>query len=157
MALMGHVTPEMTLRYARLASPTIRTAYQTAVDKIRAGQTLSIVTLGGASPVADRVEWLHAEMLKTRLPHGYCSRHQAAGACSYANICEQCDNFLPAPDAADLLAAQLDDVRALHTDAQTRGWQDEAARHARVVESLEQHLDRLRRHAGTSAPSGPRP
>lgn len=157
MALMGHVTPEMTLRYARLASPTIRTAYQTAVDKIRAGQALPIVTLGGASPVADRVEWLHAEMLKTRLPHGYCSRHQAAGACSYANICEQCDNFLPAPDAADLLAAQLDDVRALHTDAQTRGWHDEAARHARVVESLEQHLDRLRRHAGTSAPSGPRP
>jgi integrase len=27
MSLMGHVTPEMTLRYARLASPTVRTAY----------------------------------------------------------------------------------------------------------------------------------
>jgi integrase len=36
MALMGHVTPEMTLRYAKLASPTIRSAYQTAMDKIRA-------------------------------------------------------------------------------------------------------------------------
>jgi hypothetical protein len=39
------------------------------------------------------VQWLHAEMLKTRVAHGYCSRHLAADACPYANICEQCDNY----------------------------------------------------------------
>ena len=38
MALMGHVTPEMTLRYAKLASPTVRTAYQAAMDKVRVRQ-----------------------------------------------------------------------------------------------------------------------
>ncbi len=32
-------------------------------------------------------------MLKTRVAHGYCTREHAAGACPYANICEQCDNF----------------------------------------------------------------
>ncbi len=37
MALMGHVTPDMTLRYAKLASPTIRTAYQAAMDKSAPG------------------------------------------------------------------------------------------------------------------------
>lgn len=152
MALMGHVTPEMTLRYARLASPTTRAAYQTAVDKIRASQALPIVTLGGPPAVPDRIEWLHAEMLKTRLASGYCSRHPAAGACSYANICEQCDNFLPAPDATDVLTAQLDDVRALHADAQARGWSDEASRHGRVAASLQQHLDRLHRHHATTPP-----
>jgi integrase len=35
MAVRGHVTPEMTLRYAHLASDTIRSAYDTAIAKTR--------------------------------------------------------------------------------------------------------------------------
>ena len=31
-------------------------------------------------------------MFKTRIGHGYCSRTPVAEACSYANICQQCDN-----------------------------------------------------------------
>jgi hypothetical protein len=145
MALMGHVTPEMTLRYARLASPTIRTAYQQAMDNIRAGKALPLVAMTPAPPVPDRVEWLHAEMVKTRLAAGYCARHRAAGPCPYANICEQCDSFIPATDAAATLDAQLHDVRALQQDAATRGWTDEAARHDRVAASLERHRQRLPR------------
>jgi hypothetical protein len=143
MALMGHVTPEMTLRYAKLASPTIRSAYQAAMGKVRAGQLLPLTALGAAPPVPDRVQWLHAEMLKTRLAHGFCARPKAAGPCPYANICEQCDFFVPDPQAAAAITAQLEDVRALHDDAQARGWDDEAARHRRVQASLEQHLNRL--------------
>jgi hypothetical protein len=30
-----------------------------------------------------------SRVLKTRVAHGYCSRTPAAGACPYANICEQ--------------------------------------------------------------------
>jgi len=146
MALMGHVTPEMTLRYAKLASPTIRAAYQTAMDNLRGRQALPIIAIGGAPVIPDRIEWLHAEMLKTRLAHGYCSRPQAAGACPYANICDQCDNFVPAPDATEVLSAQIVDVHALRADAQARGWDDEAARHTRVAEALQTHLTRLRRH-----------
>ena len=145
MALMGHVTPEMTLRYAKLASPTIRSAYQAAMDKVRAGQLLPLVVVGAAPAVPDRVQWLHAEMLKTRLAHGFCARPRAAGPCPYANICEQCDYFIPDPAATTTITAQLEDVRALHADAQSRGWDDEAARHQRVQTSLEHHLDRLRR------------
>jgi integrase len=143
MALMGHVTPEMTLRYAKLASPTIRAAYQDAMDKIRARQPLPIVAIGGAPVIPDRVEWLHAEMLKTRVAHGYCSRHPAAGPCPYANICEQCDNFVPDPGAREVIIRQLDDIKTLHADAQARGWDDEAARHERVASSLQHHLDSM--------------
>ncbi len=35
MAVLGHVTPEMTLRYATLASPTLRAAYDEAIGKVR--------------------------------------------------------------------------------------------------------------------------
>lgn len=41
MALLGHVTPQMTLRYATLASPTLRDAYDQAMGKMRRRFTLT--------------------------------------------------------------------------------------------------------------------
>jgi len=141
MALLGHVTPEMTLRYATLASPTLRVSYDDAMIKAR--RRLPLVTAGRAIPPS-KVEWLQSEFLKTRVAHGYCSRHLAAEACPYANICEQCDNFVPAPENTAVLAGQLADIRALHADAKRRGWDSEIARHARVIDKLEDHLTNLR-------------
>jgi integrase len=149
MALMGHVTPDMTLRYARLASPTIRSAYDAAMGKVRARSHL-VIGAGRHVAVPSRVDWLAGEMLKTRVAHGYCSRELAAGACPYSNICEQCDNFVATPEFAATIEDQLADVRALHDDAIERGWDAEASRHGRVADSLEEHLRRLSRGDGTA-------
>jgi integrase len=143
MALLGHVTPEMTLRYAKLANPTIRAAYQAAIDKARIGRTLPIASVNRTPVVPDRVAWLRQEMLKTRVAHGWCTRDPVAGACPYANICEQCDNFAPAPEFAPVIRAQLADIHTLRDDAERRGWTDETARHDRVITTLEVHLRRL--------------
>ena len=146
MALMGHVSAEMTLRYASLASPTVRAAYEAAMTKVHARQALFVVATGrGTAP--DRVEWLRSEMLKTRVAHGYCSRDLVADACPYANICEQCDNYVAAPEFQPALEAQLADIHDLRDDAQARGWQSETARHERVIASIDGHLRRLRNHA----------
>ena len=75
MALLGHVTPQMTIRYATLASPTLRAAYDEAMGKMRRQFTL---TPAGKPIIPDKVSWLNSEMLKTRVAHGYCSRHEAA-------------------------------------------------------------------------------
>ena len=143
MALLGHVSPEMTLRYAKLASPTVRAAYEAALAKIPHRQKLVIAPTGGTA-VPERVDWLHQEMLKTRVAHGYCSRHLSADACPYANICEQCDNYATSIQFLPQLEAQLVDVQALRDDADTRGWDTETARHARVIVSLETHIRRLK-------------
>ncbi len=145
MALMGHVSAEMTLRYATLASPTVRAAYETAMTKVRARHSL-FVRPAGQSAAPDRVEWLRSEMLKTRVAHGYCSRDLIAEACPYANICEQCDNYVAAPEFLPALEAQLADVIMLHDDANERQWESETARHNRVIESIEGHLRRLKNH-----------
>ena len=142
MALLGHVTAEMTLRYASLASPTVRAAYDQAMNKARHRLTLPIAPVG-RSIVPDRVEWLRTEMLKTRVAHGYCSRNLVAEACSYANICEQCDNFTTGVEFIPALQSQLADVTELRQDAEARGWNTEVARHARVITSITSHLDRL--------------
>ncbi|MDG5481954.1 tyrosine-type recombinase/integrase [Mycolicibacterium gadium] len=142
MALLGHVTPQMTIRYATLASPTLKSAYDEAMGKMRRQLTLTPI---GKPILPDKVSWLHSEMLKTRVAHGYCARHESAGACPYANICETCDNYITAPEFRDALTDQLADIQALKTDAQTRGWTDEAARHDRVADALNDHLQRLNR------------
>lgn len=151
MSLLGHVTAEMTLRYASLASPTVRAAYDQAMNKARSRLTLPIAPVGKAI-VPDRVQWLRAEMLKTRVAHGYCSRNLVAEACSYANICEQCDNFTTSVEFIPALQAQLNEVTALREDAQARGWNTEVARLARVITSITRHLDRLA-HSNQSSPT----
>lgn len=138
MAVLGHVTPEMTLRYAHLASGTIRDAYDTAMSKAR--PTTRFVAGPTGQFVPDHIDWLHSEMIKTRVAHGYCSRHLTAGACSYANICEQCDNYIPDPNRRDILDAQLADITALRDDAEQRGWTTEVSRHQHVADALSKHL-----------------
>ena len=137
MALLGHVTSEMTIRYATLAPATLSTAYANAI----AGLRPQLPIAAPARPIIpDRITWLNAEMIKTRLGTGYCARHHAAGPCDYANICETCDNFTPAPEFAPALADQLADTQALQADAEQRGWTDETQRHQRVNQALEAHL-----------------
>jgi integrase len=142
MALLGHVTPQMTIRYATLASPALRTAYDEAMGKMRRQFTLTPIN---KPIISDKVSWLNSEMLKTRVAHGYCSRHEAAGACPYANICETCDNFATGPEFAPALRDQLTDVQHLQADARSRGRDSEAARHGRVADALTDHLTRLER------------
>jgi hypothetical protein len=93
--------------------------------------------------VPDKVAWLASQMLKTRVAHGYCSRHEGQGACEYANICETCDNYTPATEFAAALTDQLADIQVLQADADHRGWTSEAQRHDRVAKALQSHLDRL--------------
>ena len=150
MALLGHVSAEMTLRYASLASPTIRAAYEDAIAKARVRRSLPLI-VDDKPAVPGRIQWLRGELLKTRVAHGYCSRHLAAEACPYANVCEQCDNFVTTAEFLPQLESQLADVQALRDDAQARGWDAEVARHARVIASIQRHLQRLKNQGGSTA------
>lgn len=125
MALLGHVTPEMTLRYATLASPTLRAGYDRAIGTLR--RSLPVVP-AGRPIIPERVAWIASEFLKTRVATGFCSRHLAAEACPYANVCETCENFLPAAEFAPALRTQLVDIRELRADAERRGRRNEVER-----------------------------
>lgn len=150
MSLLGHSSPEMTIRYAQLASPTLRAAYDQAIGKLR--RRIPVAPVIGGRVVPNQVEWLRSEMLKTRVAHGYCSRDLAADACAYANICETCPNFTTTPEFIPAITAQLDDIRQLREDAHQRGWSSEVARHQRVIDSLERHL-RHHEHEPIKTPS----
>ena len=97
-------------------------------------------------------QWFASEFLKTRVATGLCSRHLAAEACPYANICETCENFIPIPEFIPALRAQLTEIHELRADAGLRGWSTEVQRHGRVIHSLEAHLRRLEKTPTTDAP-----
>ena len=98
-----------------------------------------------------KVEWLQSEFLKTPVANDYCSHHLADEACPYANICEQCDNFVPAPENIAVLAGQFAENRGLHADAKRRGW-GERGRSSRPCHRQAQGPP----HIAPTSPSQPR-
>ena len=139
MALLGHVSAEMSLRYGRLFDATVREEYQRAL-------TLAKAQLGPVLP-GDRTQlpvaaitggnWRDAPLIKARLAGGYCLRAAAQGPCAYANICEHCPNFRSEASFLPVLQLQRADAETLAADAQARGWGEEAARHRRLIERLD--------------------
>ena len=139
MALLGHVSAEMSLRYGRLFDATVRDEYTRAL-------TLAKAQLGPVLP-ADRTQlplaaltggnWRDTPLIKARLAGGYCLRTAAQGPCAYANICEHCPNFRSEASFLPVLQLQRADAETLAADAAARGWGEEAARHRRLIDRLD--------------------
>ena len=140
MALLGHVSAEMSLRYGRLFDSTVRTEYERALNLAKQ-QTTQQQPAGSAQlPLADITggrDWRTTPLLKSRMAAGFCLRAPAQGACTYANICEHCPSYRACPTSQPLLAAQRLDAEALAHDAEQRGWIDEAARHHKLIARLD--------------------
>jgi integrase len=137
MALLGHVSAEMSLRYGRLFDATVRTEYERALTlaKERLGPLLPVMPAGAIAG-----DWRAAPAIKSRLAGGFCVRATAQGACPYANICEHCPAFRTDAGYLPVLAAQRLDAEALAADAEARGWVTEAERHRRLIERLDAHI-----------------
>ena len=86
----------------------------------------------GAPRLPSRPPWLAA----TAYP-------PAQGACSYANICENCTSFHTTRTYLPVLQAQRDDTRTLADDAQHRGWDPETERHLRLINRLNTLMDHI--------------
>jgi integrase len=142
MALLGHVSAEMSLRYGRLFDTTVKAEYERALTAAKAHLgTLPTEQPGGRTPlpVLDG-DWKQAPAVKARLAGGFCVRAQAQGPCAYANICEHCPNFRTDIGYLPVLAAQRADTEALARDAEARGWISEVDRHRRLIECLDAHI-----------------
>lgn len=148
MALLGHMSAEMSLRYGRLFDTTVRAEYERALDLAK--QQARTPAPGRRSlPLTDitgGADWKDTPLLKSRLAGGFCLRAPAQGACTYANICEHCPSFHAEPSSLPILAAQRVDAEALAADAEQRGWISEAERHRRLITQLDTLISEA--HAG---------
>ncbi len=144
MALPGHVSAGMSLRYGRLFDATVRADYEKALTlvKSRLGPVLGERTSLPLLDITGGADWREAPHLKTRLAAGYCVRTAAQGACSYANICEHCPSLRTDATFLPILAAQRTDAATLAADAKARGWDQEATRHQALVARIDQLMTR---------------
>jgi hypothetical protein len=138
MALLGHVSTQMSLRYAHLFDHTVRTEYERALDLAKS-HIGPLPTTGPQLPITDVTggTWKDSPAIKSRLAGGYCLRAPAQGSCPYANICEHCPSFHTDSTHLGVLAAQRVDAKALAADAEKRGWIDEADRHRHLIARLD--------------------
>lgn len=122
MAILGHVSAEMSLRYGHLFDTTVRAEYERALDLAK--QSIGALP-APADPTAHGDDWRTTATVKTALAGGYCLRAPAQGPCSYANICEHCPSFHTTATSLPVLAAQREDATVLADDATQRGWDTE--------------------------------
>jgi len=134
MALLGHSSAEMSLRYGRLFDTTVRADYERALELTK--QRLGPVLPQAPADTHDS-QWREQPLIKARLAGGYCLRTPSQGVCAYTNICEHCPNYRSEPAMLHILSAQRVDAQALAEDAQRRGWNEEARRHAALVDRLD--------------------
>jgi len=115
MALLGHTSATMSLRYARLFDATVRADYERALAqaKARLGPTPPDRTGLPLADLTGGADWRDTPLVKARLAGGYCLRTAAQESCPYANICEHCPNFRTDPTYLPVLAAQRLDAEAL--------------------------------------------
>jgi integrase len=142
MVMLGHTSAAMSLRYARLFDATVRADYERALAqaKIQLGTALPAQTMLPITDITTGSGWKDSPLIKSRLAGGYCLRTAAQGSCAYANICEHCPNFRTDAAFLPVLAAQRADTQLLLTDAEDRGWGEEAARHRRLLDRLDQRM-----------------
>ena len=123
MALLGHVSAEMSLRYGRLFDATVKAEYERALSSAK-----SQLSAMPTDPPSNRArlplltgDWKEAPAVKARLAGGFCVRAPVQGPCAYANICEHCPNFRTDSGYLPILAAQRADAETLARDAENRG------------------------------------
>ena len=136
MAILGHTSAEMSLRYGHLFDTTIRAEYERALDlaKTRIGALPAPTPTPRAE--ADTRNWRTTPTVKTALAGGYCLRAPVQGSCPYANICEHCPSFHTTSDYLPALTQQRDDASALAEDATARGWDSETERHLKLINRI---------------------
>jgi integrase len=142
MALLGHVSAQMSLRYGQLFDSTIRTEYERALDLAKAhiGPMNTSPTAGRTTlPLVDisHGDWRETPTIKARMAGGYCLRAPAQEACPYANICEHCPSYRTDDTHTPVLTAQRADAQLLARDAEARGWTSEAERHRKLIDRLD--------------------
>jgi integrase len=144
MVMLGHTSAAMSLRYARLFDATVRADYEHALAQAKTILTVPPPAGQAMLPVTDitggNADWKDTPLIKSRLGGGYCLRTAAQGSCAYANICEHCPSFRTDAAFLPVLAAQRTDTEKLLADAEARGWGEEAARHRRLLERLDQRM-----------------
>lgn len=157
MSVLGHVSPAMSMVYARVSDPTVRRDYETALASGAglAGPAADAIRSGALDDAT--VDWLKTNFYKTALEYGHCLRLPAEGPCE-CDLALTCAKFLTTTSHAPALRRRWETEQSLIADAEARGWDREVHRHQTVanrIQALLTELDAATSNTPCSSPSLP--
>jgi integrase/recombinase XerD len=122
--LLGHESPEMTMRYAYIHDETLRKE----LDKFHknrvidiTGQIVSLELEGNPQDL----EWFTKEICAIALPNGYCGRPKVLGDCDIAGDvgCYLCPHFRTNKTFLSVHKDQLESIDKVLAKAYKYNWQ----------------------------------
>lgn len=146
--LMGHVSADMTGRYAKLHDTTLRAAFQDYCQK-RVNIAGEVLGFDAGGPTAE-AEWVKQRLgrVQASLPNGFCGRPPQQD-CPHPNACLTCTDFQTTPEFLPVHRQQADNTRVLIATAEANGQFRLAANHRQVLDSLERIIPSLEALQGT--------
>lgn len=139
---LAHVSPEMTLTYARILDTTMREAWEktltNGVLKINDdGAPLRINMQTMAEENGIQWEWVRHNLDAVRLPNGYCFVNKKMG-CPVQDKCLNCSSFCTTPEFLPVFQSQIDDTRELIVRGRKQGLEHWVAKNEKILNHLEQ-------------------
>lgn len=139
MKMLGHLSPDMTIRYTYIHDETLKKDYQNSIDK-------DIIIAGGEyakqikrqSLQQKEIDWIKNNFHKTYLIMGHCFHHTRESMCDFADACYFCPKFVTTREHLPRLMEKHSIEIQLIEDAEKKGWQKEIDRHTNVSQRVRQ-------------------
>ena len=140
--MLGHVTPQMTARYATLHDTTVRAAFDD-YQRQRIDITGRRLDFDPDGPTAE-AEWVKHNLSRVAasLPNGYCGRPPQQD-CPHPNACLSCPDFQTTPEFLDIHRHQRDQTVELISAAEAAGRSRLAENHRQIHTNLERVISAL--------------
>ena len=140
--LLGHATPEMTARYARIHDSTVRAAFEDYC-KQRIDIQGNHLDFDPLAPTAE-AEWVKHNLarIQASLPNGYCGRPPQQ-ECPHPNACLTCPDFQTTPEFLTIHRRQHQETAQLIAATEANGQFRLVENHRQVQTNLERIIAAL--------------
>jgi hypothetical protein len=143
---LGHVSPEMTARYAHILDETLKKEFAqfkgklVSIDGSECPPSQIITELARGTEDADLdVRWLKRNVAAQTLPNGLCALPVIQNDCPHANACLSCANYRTDIRYLEQHKAQLKKTEKLLETARANCW----VRQIEINEKVHQSLIRI--------------
>lgn len=142
MSVLGHLSPEMSIIYARISDKQVLNDYKAVLAPgAEIAGPLAETIRNGELPSSD-VEWIKTNFFETELELGRCLRLPQEGPCE-CDLFLTCPKFVTAKEYSPRLRERMHKELILAETASENGWGREIERHRCTARRVERLLEEL--------------
>ena len=146
---MAHMSPEMTLVYAKVLDTTLRKSWEQAVKnglfKITSSGQLKQIDISGIEN-EDLIEWeyIRYNLDAVRMPLGFCMKPKKQDCFTQLNPCLTCRNLCTTPDFLPQYEHEIQETKLLIERGKAQGREVWVEKNQHLLERYEEIVSILR-------------